>query len=74
MSREVQLLKLLYDRFNARDMEAVLAAMHEDVMSANGMEGGHVHGFCRRLFPEFCGVTTSTRKTNRLHLTASRLP
>ena len=44
MSREVQLLKLLYDRFNARDMEAVLAAMHEDVMWANGMEGGHVHG------------------------------
>jgi ketosteroid isomerase-like protein len=44
MSREVELLKLLYDRFNAREMEAVLAAMHEDVVWANGMEGGHVHG------------------------------
>ena len=40
----MELLKLLYDRFNARDMETVLEAMHEDVMWANGMERGHVHG------------------------------
>jgi SnoaL-like domain len=44
MSGEVELLKRVYDRFNARDMETVLAAMHEDVIWANGMEGGHVHG------------------------------
>ena len=44
MSNEVDLLKRVYDRFNARDMESVLAAMHEDVVWANGMEGGHVHG------------------------------
>jgi ketosteroid isomerase-like protein len=44
MSLEAELLKRLYDRFNARDMEAVLAALHKDVMWANGMEGGHVHG------------------------------
>jgi hypothetical protein len=44
MSDEVDLLKLVYDRFNARDMETVLAAMHEDVLWANGMEGGHVRG------------------------------
>src|SRR5437868_293201 len=44
MSSEVELLKLLYDRFNARDMEPVLTSMHEDVIWANGMEGGHVHG------------------------------
>src|ERR1700687_5142059 len=44
MSDEVDLLKRVYDRFNARDMETVLAAMHEDVIWANGMEGGHVHG------------------------------
>jgi nuclear transport factor 2 (NTF2) superfamily protein len=44
MPDEIELLKLLYDRFNARDMEAVLTAMHEDVIWANGMEGGHVHG------------------------------
>lgn len=44
MSDNVELLKRIYDRFNARDMEAVLAALHEDVIWANGMEGGHVHG------------------------------
>lgn len=44
MPNEIELLKRLYDRFNARDMEALLAAMHEDVVWANGMEGGHVHG------------------------------
>ena len=37
-------LKRLYDRFNARDMEPVLAMMSEDVLWANGMEGGHVNG------------------------------
>lgn len=44
MSGEVELLKRLYDGFNARDMETALGAMHEDVTWANGMEGGHVHG------------------------------
>jgi ketosteroid isomerase-like protein len=44
LSDNVELLKRIYDRFNARDMKAVLAALHEDVIWANGMEGGHVHG------------------------------
>jgi ketosteroid isomerase-like protein len=44
MPDEVDLLKRLYDRFNARDMETLLSAMQEDVIWANGMEGGHVHG------------------------------
>ena len=44
MPNEIELLKHLYDRFNARDMETVLRALHEDVTWANGMEGGHVHG------------------------------
>jgi nuclear transport factor 2 (NTF2) superfamily protein len=44
MSGEMDLLKGVYDRFNARDMETLLAAMHEDVIWANGMEGGHVLG------------------------------
>jgi ketosteroid isomerase-like protein len=44
MADEVELLRHIYARFNARDMESVLAAMREDVMWANGMEGGHVHG------------------------------
>jgi ketosteroid isomerase-like protein len=39
-----ELLKHLYDRFNARDMEAVLRTMHRDVVWANGLEGGHVYG------------------------------
>jgi ketosteroid isomerase-like protein len=44
LSDNVELLKRIYDRFNARDMETVLTALHEDVIWANGMEGGHVHG------------------------------
>jgi ketosteroid isomerase-like protein len=44
MPDEIEFLKRIYDRFNARDMETALAAMHQDVMWANGMEGGHVHG------------------------------
>jgi ketosteroid isomerase-like protein len=44
MSDGVELLKRLYGLFNARDMEAVLACMHEDVIWANGMAGGHVYG------------------------------
>jgi len=44
MPSDTELLKRLYDRFNARDMEAVLATMRKDVMWANGMEGGHVYG------------------------------
>jgi ketosteroid isomerase-like protein len=37
-------LKRVYDSFNARDMPAVLAMMHPDVVWANGMDGGHVRG------------------------------
>ena len=44
MSDEVEFLKRVYDRFNARDMDTVLAAMHEDVVWANGMDGGYVYG------------------------------
>jgi ketosteroid isomerase-like protein len=44
MSDETELLEHLYERFNARDLEAVLAVLHKDVVWANGMEGGYVHG------------------------------
>jgi nuclear transport factor 2 (NTF2) superfamily protein len=37
-------LSHVYERFNARDMETVLAAMHENVLWANGMDGGYVNG------------------------------
>jgi hypothetical protein len=41
---DTQLVQQLYDGFNARNIDAVLAALAEDVAWANGMEGGHVHG------------------------------
>ena len=44
MPDRAEFLKRVYALFNARDMEAVLATMSEDVTWANGMEGGHVHG------------------------------
>jgi len=43
-SADSELLKRLYERFNARDMAALLTTMHRDVLWANGMEGGHVRG------------------------------
>jgi ketosteroid isomerase-like protein len=44
MRSDTELLRHVYDRFNARDLEALLTTMHPHVMWANGMEGGHVHG------------------------------
>ena len=44
MPSDTELLAYLYDRFNARDMEALLAHMHRDVVWANGFEGGYVYG------------------------------
>src|SRR4051794_480468 len=43
-SEDVNFLKHVYGRFNARDIEAVLAALDDNVVWANGMDGGHVHG------------------------------
>lgn len=44
MDSEIEMLKRIYDRFNARDIDGVLAVLADDVAWANGMEGGHVHG------------------------------
>jgi len=44
MPSDKEFLEYLYDRFNSRDMEALLASMQPDVVWANGMEGGHVYG------------------------------
>jgi ketosteroid isomerase-like protein len=44
MGNNEELIQYLYDRFNARDIDAVLAMLTEDVTWANGMEGTHVHG------------------------------
>jgi hypothetical protein len=44
MPDEVELLRRVYALFNGREMESVLAAMHPEVVWANGMEGGYVQG------------------------------
>ncbi|MGH7073576.1 MAG: nuclear transport factor 2 family protein [Stellaceae bacterium] len=44
MDGNVELLKHIYNRFNARDIDAVLVVLAYDVAWANGMDGGHVHG------------------------------
>jgi ketosteroid isomerase-like protein len=44
MAKEIEFIKQLYERFNARDLEALLSSMSEDVVWANGMEGGYIHG------------------------------
>ena len=38
------MLERMYERFNARDIEAVLAALTSDVDWPNGWEGGYVRG------------------------------
>lgn len=44
MDQEIKVLERLYMLFNQRDVDAVLDHLTEDVMWANGMEGGHVIG------------------------------
>ena len=44
MDGDIELLRRIYDRFNARDIDGVLAVLADDVVWANGMDGGHVHG------------------------------
>jgi hypothetical protein len=41
---DYDLFRKIYDAFNRRDVDAVLASMHPDVDWPNGMEGGRVHG------------------------------
>jgi len=44
VSAEIQMLRRLYEAFNEREIETVLAVMHSDVDWPNGWEGGRVHG------------------------------
>lgn len=59
MKTDEKNLRDLYDAFNRRDVEAVLAMMADDVKWANGMEGGFVDGrdnvreYWRRQFEMF---------------------
>jgi ketosteroid isomerase-like protein len=41
---DIAVLRVMYERFNARDIDGVLGALSDDVVWANGMDGGHVHG------------------------------
>ena len=38
------MFKRIYEQFNARDIDAVLARLTDDVEWPNGWEGGYVHG------------------------------
>ncbi|UDL94925.1 nuclear transport factor 2 family protein [Lichenihabitans sp. PAMC28606] len=44
MDHAIQTIKRIYESFNARDIDAVLAVLADNVSWANGMDGGHVHG------------------------------
>jgi hypothetical protein len=44
MNAERQLLERTYAAFNARDIQAALAAMDANIVWPNGMEGGYVYG------------------------------
>ena len=44
MNDSAALIEALYDAFNRRDIDAVLASLHPDVAWPNGWEGGVVTG------------------------------
>ena len=44
MQRDIEAIKELYALFNARAMDRLLASMDPEVVWANGMDGGYVHG------------------------------
>jgi ketosteroid isomerase-like protein len=44
MTDDLVTLKHMYERFNALDMDGVLACLTDDVVWANGMDGGHEQG------------------------------
>jgi hypothetical protein len=41
---EGEILRAAYRDFNSRNIEAVISHMQSDVVWANGLEGGYVHG------------------------------
>lgn len=44
MANDTEFIKHLYEDFNARNTDSILAKLTEDVMWANGVDGGYVHG------------------------------
>jgi ketosteroid isomerase-like protein len=41
---DVEMIERMYRNFNDRDIDGVLSVLSDDVLWANGMDGGHVHG------------------------------
>ena len=70
-ARHEQLLRSLYEAFNARDVETCLAAMTPDVDCANGWEGGRVVGrdavrdYWRRQWAEIDSTAEPTAVSER---------
>ena len=70
-ARHEQLLRSLYEAFNARDVETCLAAMTPDVDWANGWEGGRVVGrdavrdYWQRQWAAINSTAEPTRVTER---------
>ena len=77
------MLGTLYERFNARDVDAVLAYLTSDVEWPNGWEGGYVHGhdevrdYWTRQWAEIDGTVTpkrfSTRPDGRIDVTVHQV-
>jgi hypothetical protein len=44
VSHEATFIEHLYDRFNARDIEAALSMFYPNVVLANALKGGHFMG------------------------------
>lgn len=44
MNADQKFLQNIYDAFNRREIETIIAKMHPQVKWANGLEGGFVHG------------------------------
>jgi ketosteroid isomerase-like protein len=44
MADTADFIRRLYERFNGRDIDGVLACLHDDVVWANGQEGGYLRG------------------------------
>jgi len=77
------MVETLYERFNARDIDAVLAFLTSDVDWPNGWEGGYVHGhdetrdYWTRQWADIDGTVTphefSTEPDGRIDVTVHQV-
>jgi hypothetical protein len=77
------MLEVLYERFNARDIEAILPSLTSDVDWPNGWEGGYVHGrdevrdYWTRQWAEIDGTVTpqgfSTQPDGRIDVSVHQI-